>query len=103
MNRIALTSLLFFSLSAHAEVDINKDCAAQYQPVLDSDNNELIAGFMLNSIIESDKYYAESLIPALIRNEAYGFKYSVRFARECLSSGKTVKGVVSTMLMLDEL
>jgi len=101
--KIIYSLLLCLPLTVNAAVDINKDCAAQYQPILDTNNNDLISGFVLASIALSNEDYAESLFPVLIRNEKYAFLYARRFAIECLTSKLTVEKVVDKMFWLDEL
>ena len=102
-KRILALILLLASSNAIAGLNIDKDCASQYKPVLNTNNNEKIANFMLESIRLSDKEYYNALIPFLKRNEEYAFKYSSRFAKECLNSRLSIEQVVMKMLLLDDL
>jgi len=94
--------LSIFSYSAYGEINIDKECADQFRVILNANEDRLTAGFFTYSLLLSDQSYAEKIIPKLLNDEAFAFRFGLVFTRQCLVPGLAIREVVSNMALMDE-
>jgi len=58
-------------------LDVDGSCRAQFHPIHESGSNVAIAGFLWDSLHQSDSEYAALLVPVLMKNKVYGIWYKL--------------------------
>jgi len=81
-------------------LDVDDSCRIQYQPIHESGSNVAIAGFLWDSLHQSDSEYAALLVPVLMKNKVYGTNYGGRFMNECLKSNLSIREVIDKLKYL---
>ena len=78
-------------------LDVDGSCRAQFHPIHESGSNVAIAGFLWDSLHQSDSEYAALLVPVLMKNKVYGINYGGSFMSECLESNLSIREVIDKL------
>jgi len=81
-------------------LDVDHSCRAQFQTIHESGSDVAIAGFLWDSLHQSESEYADLLVPVLMKNKVYGINYGGSFMSECLESNLSIREVIDKLKYL---